>query len=203
MLLESLRGDAGVEIVGLVDSDPALKGRSVLGVRVLGGDDVLVEQKRAGVTHAFLGVGAVGDNSRRLRIWDEAKALGFQFLTVVHPSAIVSPSAQLGEGACVFPGAIVGAGASLGRNVIVNTGAIVEHDCRLGDHTHVASGAVLAGGVSVGDEAHVGAGASVKQGVRIGARAVVGVGAAVVDDVPEGAIVVGVPARPIGAGLAT
>ena len=203
MLLESLRGDRDVEVIGLVDSDPALKGRSVLGVPVLGGDEVLAEMLRSGVTHAFLGVGAVRDNTHRRRIWEDAGRLGFQFLTVVHPSAIVSPSAALGEGACVFPGAIVGAGASLGRNVIVNTGAIVEHDCRVGDHAHVASGAVLAGGVTVGEDAHVGAGASVKQGVRIGARAVVGLGAAVVEDVPDGAVVAGVPARPIRAGLKT
>jgi len=201
MLLEALRGRDDVEIVGLVDADPAMKGRSVLGVRVLGGDEMLAELARTGVHHAFLGVGGVGDNSRRSTVFESARALGFEFLSVVHPTAIVSPSADIGEGSCVFPGAIVGAGTRLGRNVIINTGAIVEHDCTLGDHVHVASGAVLAGGVSVEEGAHVGAGATVKQGVHIGRGAVVGLGAAVIDDVPDGATVAGVPAKPIAARL--
>lgn len=205
MLLESLRGrqdvEQDVEVVGLVDADPAMKGQSILGVPVLGGDEMLAELARSGVSHAFLGVGAVGDNSRRRKVFEMARSLGFELLTVVHPTAIVSPSAEIGEGTCIFPGAIVGAGARLGRNVIVNSGAIVEHDCTLGDHVHIASGAVLAGGVTVEEGAHIGAGAAVKQGVRVGRDAVVGLGAAVIDDVPAGATVAGVPAKPIAVRL--
>lgn len=205
MLLESLRGrqdaEQDVEVVGLVDADPAMKGKSVLGVPVLGGDEMLAELARSGIRHAFLGVGAVGDNSHRRQVFEMARSLGFELLAIVHPSAIVSPSAEVGEGTCIFPGAIVGAGARLGRNVIVNTGAIVEHDCNLGDHVHVACGAVLAGGVTVDEGAHVGAGAAVKQGVRVGRDAVVGLGAAVIDDVPAGATVAGVPAKTIAARL--
>lgn len=175
----------------------------MLGVRVLGGDDLLANLYQDGVRHAFLGVGGTGDNSARRRLFELAKRSGFQLLSVVHASAVVSPSASLDEGTCLCPGAIVSAGARLGRNVIVNTGAVVEHDCELGDHVHVASGAVLAGGVVVGDGAHIGAGASVKQGVRIGSDALIALGAAVIEDVPKGAIVAGVPAKPMQAGMNT
>jgi sugar O-acyltransferase (sialic acid O-acetyltransferase NeuD family) len=198
MLVEMIRAQ-GAEIVGLVDADPALKGQTVLGIPVLGGDDQLADLLRSGVRHAFLGVGAVGDNSRRRRIWDAMHASGFEFLTVIASSAIVSPSAVIGEGSCVFPGAIIGAGVRLGCNVIVNTGAIIEHDCDLGDHVHVASGAVLAGGVRVGEAAHVGAGSSVKQGVRLGRASIVGLGAAVIEDVADEVAVGGVPAKPLRA----
>src|ERR1700674_4935367 len=197
VLLEALQANGDVEVVGLLDADPALKGSEVLGVRVLGSDELLPQLHKDGLRHVFMGVGGVGDNSRRRELFEKVRTGGFDLLSVRHPSAVVSPSAVLGEGTCLCPGAIVGAGARLGRNVIINTGAIVEHDCELGDHVHIASGAVLAGGVVVGSGAAVGAGASVRQGVRIGSDALIAMGAAVINDVPDGAVVAGVPARPM------
>jgi acetyltransferase-like isoleucine patch superfamily enzyme len=76
-----------------------------------------------------------------------------------------------------------------------------------GDHDFSdASRAVLdqartSAGISVGDGAWLGAGAKVLDGVEIGARAVVGAGAVVRESVPEGATVVGVPARVVGTRL--
>lgn len=52
--------------------------------------------------------------------------------------------------------------------------------------------------VSIGDDAWIGAGATVMPGVRVGKRAVVAAGAVVTRDVPDGCIVVGVPARVVG-----
>lgn len=201
MLLEALKARSDIEVVGLVDADASVHGRSVLGVPVLGGDDVLASLRQEGVRHAFIAVGGTSDNAPRRQVYELARREGFELLNVIHPSAVVSPSATLGDGVAVCPGAVVGAGARIGSNVIVNTGAIVEHDCVIGDHAHVASGAVLAGGVAVGQRAHIGAGASVRQGLHIGAGAVVALGAAVIDDVPDGVAVAGVPARPMRAGI--
>ncbi len=51
------------------------------------------------------------------------------------------------------------------------------------------------GPIGIGDDAWLGVGVIVLSGVRIGKGAVVGAGAVVTDDVPDGAIVAGVPAR--------
>ena len=195
VIIDILRLSGEFDLIGLLDPDPALKGSLVEGVPVLGGDDQLPHLYRRGVTHAFIGVGSIGDTGPRKRLYLLARKLGFQLATAVHPQAVVAASAVLGPGVSVMAAAVINPGAWLGENVVVNTGALVEHGCALHDHVHIATGAHLGGGVQVGTGSHIGIGASVRQGIRIGCNSIVGVGAAVVDNVPDNVVVVGVPAR--------
>jgi UDP-perosamine 4-acetyltransferase len=197
VLLEALEALGGYDVVGFLDPRRELWGTEVHGVEVLGDDALLGPTYDGGVSSAFIGLGGAADTRPRRRLYELARASGFDVLRIVHPRAVVSPTARLGDGATVLAAAVVNADAHLGENVTVNTAAVVEHDCRLGDHVHVASGATLASGVDVEEGVHVGAGATVLGGTRVGAGAVIGAGAVVTADVEPGLVVVGVPARPL------
>ena len=197
VLVDCIRESRLAEIEGVLDSDASIHGGRVLDAPILGGDELLGGLAADGVTHFVVGLGGVRDNRPRMRLFELGLRFGLAPLTVRHPSAVVSRWATVGPGCQLLPGSIVNAGASLGKNVIVNSGAIVEHDCVIGDHAHIATGARLASGVRAGAGVHLGAGATVRQGIVIGERAVVGAGAAVIRDVAAGAMVVGVPARPL------
>ncbi len=194
-MIDSLRASDTATSIGILDADRSLWGTEVLGVPVLGGDELLPELKNRGASHFIVGLGGVGDNGPRRRLFELGMTRGLVPLTVCHSKAVVSPWAEVGAGSAIFPTAVVNAGAVLGVNVIVNTGAIVEHDCVSGNHVHVATGAKLASTVRVEEGAHIGLGASIRQGICIGEGAIVGAGAAVVSDVDPIAVVVGVPAR--------
>lgn len=136
---------------------------------------------------------ALGSIELRARLIRELSGL---FGTVVHPATVVSPSAAIGPGTFVGAGAIIQGRARIGEHCIVNTGAIIEHDCKIGRNVHIAPRACLGGGVTVGDDTLIGIGASIRPHTRIGSGCTIGVGAAVVRDVPDGAKVIGVPAKP-------
>jgi sugar O-acyltransferase (sialic acid O-acetyltransferase NeuD family) len=138
---------------------------------------------------------AVGDNARRQTMVQSFESNEFTYPVLVHPTAFVSPSAEIGAGTVVMPMAVINAGSKIGEHCIVNTSASVDHDGVMGDFSHVSPGARLAGGVSVGSRAWIGIGSVVREGCKIGSDAFVAAGACVVSDVKEGHRVYGTPAK--------
>ena len=179
----------------VLDHDRSLWNSDLLGVPVRGGDELLPDLMKDGITHFIVGLGSVGDHRPRRRLFELGLKHGLKPLVARHPSVVCSSFAQIGPGSVLFPTSVVNAGAVIGANVIINTGALVEHDCNIGDHAHIATGAKLAGSVKIGEGAHIGGGATVLQCICVGREAIVGAGAVVVRDVPPHAVVAGVPAR--------
>ena len=140
--------------------------------------------------------------------------------TTVWHLAQVRENARLGNGCIVGRGAYVGPGVVIGNNVKLQNYALVYEPARLEDGVFIGPAAVLtndlyprsvdvagklkrpadwdASGVVVREGASVGARVVVVPGRVIGCWAMVAAGAVVTRDVPDFALVAGVPARQIG-----
>ncbi|MFG2084668.1 MULTISPECIES: acyltransferase [unclassified Spirillospora] len=140
--------------------------------------------------------------------------------TTVWDLAQVREDAKLGAGCIVGRGAYVGAGVRIGDNVKLQNHALVYEPAVLEDGVFVGPAVVLtndreprsvdpdgtlkrggdweAVGVHVREGASLGARSVCVAPVRIGRWAMVAAGAVVTRDVPDFALVAGVPARRIG-----
>jgi sugar O-acyltransferase (sialic acid O-acetyltransferase NeuD family) len=193
VVLDILLNAGGHDVVGFIDSDPAMTGRRVDGIEVLGRPDDLPRiRDELGVNRAIV---AIGDNGARRALADDLETGGFELINAIHPSANLARNVTLGKNIVIAAGALVCAHCQLGDSVILNTGCIVDHESLVGTATHICPGARLAGRVTVESGAFVGIGATVIQSIRVGYEAIVGAGAVVITDVPPMSTVVGVPAR--------
>lgn len=183
--------DCGHGNIAFLDDDEKLSGAH--GGTVLGPMSMLEDL----VGHWPRAIAAIGDGTERLKLLRRLNDIGFETSAIIHPSAIISRNAQIGQGVFVGPGAVINVGARIGDGAIVNTGARIDHDCMIGAGSHIAPGTTLSGGVTVGERTWLGTGCAVRQGVTIGDDVTVGVGAAVVTDLLASKTYVGVPARPL------
>ena len=135
---------------------------------------------------------SIGNNGVRKMIVDSLQA---HYGKVIHPSAAISSSALIKDGCVVMATAVVNSSCVIGKHVILNTASVVDHDCRIDDYVHVSPHATLCGGVLVGTGTHIGASATVIPNIKIGKWAVIGAGSVIVRDVPDYAVVVGVPGK--------
>ena len=187
-LLDLVRSLGTYRVVGFLD-DGVEAGTLIMGMTVLGGEEVLPELHAQGVRLAINAVGGIGNVAVRIKVFQGIAQAGFSCPSVVHPTAFVETNAELAAGVQVFPHAYIGSEVNVGFGSIVNTGAIVSHDCCLGNYVNISPGAILAGEVEVGDGALVGMGVTVNLAAKIGAKARVGNGATVKSDVPANGVV--------------
>lgn len=138
---------------------------------------------------------AIGTPAMRRMLHQRYESLGAQFVSIIHPTAIVCSSTRIECGAIVCPFSLVSADAHIGTGSVIYYHTSVDHDVIVGNYTQVSGHCDITGGVILGNEVFVGSHAVVLPKVVIRDRAIIGAGAVVTKDVAAGETVFGVPAR--------
>jgi len=181
------------EISGIVDN---YKSESFIsGIKIIGTDDDLKDIYKSGIHDALITVGSIKDNTKRYRLFNMAREIGYKFPVIISPEAIVDESVKIDEGTVVMPGSIINIDSFIGKNCIINTGAIIEHDCKIGNHCHIAPGVHISGAVNIGELSFIGIGATIIQGITIGKNVTIGAASVVVKDISDNVIALGNPAK--------
>ena len=124
-------------------------------------------------------------------------AQGAEFLTFVHPSAVIGGNVELGTGTVICPGAVLTSDIRLGRFVTVNNCATIGHDAVVGNYTSLSCHADITGFCQVGEAVFFGSHGGMIPHTVVGDWAIVGAGSMIMTTVPPAATVLGVPAKQI------
>ncbi|MGK4579970.1 acetyltransferase [Kitasatospora sp. HPMI-4] len=179
-------------LLGFLDDKEALHGTEVDGVPVLG---------PAGAVHDLPGAQVVlctvnprvyssrSDLLERLKLPEE------RYATLVHPSAQIAATAELGPGSVLLANVVITARAVVGAHVAVMPQTVLTHDTEVADLATLATGVRLGGGVRLERGCYLGAGAMVREYTTVGRWSLVGMGSVVLHDVPPHQVWAGNPAR--------
>lgn len=188
--------ESGIDIVGFLDDSPALQGTDVKGVPVLGTISSLETLKS---THGVEAVYCpIGNNKLRVEFLQYAKTLGYETPNYIHPSVIISPNVTIGEGVYILLGSSVMPYTTIKDYVMISMNVGLAHHSVLEDGVFLSTGCNFGASIVAKKYAYCGISSTIMTGIHeLGEDCLVGAGAVVIKDVPDRAVVAGVPAKVI------
>ena len=124
--------------------------------------------------YVFIGVLWNNLNSDRRHLYEKMKCLGYKFVNVISPTAVIQEEVKLGENILICDNAIIECNTSIGDDTYIHGGAFVSESCNIGRHCFLGIKSLTAGAVTLGDQCFVGVGATLFDEVKIGEKCVIG-----------------------------
>ena len=91
-----------------------------------------------------------------------------RFPPIIHPTAYISKSAQIGFGSQILGQAYLGPNVVIGNFALVNTRVVIEHDSEIGHQSVISPGVIVAGSTVIGENCFIGIGAKISNDISIG-----------------------------------
>lgn len=184
--------DKDIQVVGFTDYNSENWGNQIDGKPILGGDEFIDDLYKKGVRHLMVGV---AEPELRAKLRRQAQTVGFELVSAIHPSVIISPGARVGMGVLIAAGSVLSPNPIIHDNSFFGLSVVIAHDTVINKDCQIGGRTAVAGDVEVGQRVLLGFGSVIGRGVKVADDAIVGSGTNVVKDVPPQAVVVGNPAK--------
>lgn len=151
-----------IQISGFLDDDPHAYEGYLFRAPYLGD----IKNHRVDKGHLYV-LGIANYQYRRM-IVELFLNKGARFITLIHPSAYVSESAEIGEGCILGPNTNVGPNVRIGAFTLMNSRSSCGHDTVVGKYNFISPNVCFSGGTMIGDENLFGINCATKPGIQIG-----------------------------------
>lgn len=181
------------KVVAFTVDQEFIEEKEILGLPVVPFETI--EENFPPENHAmFIAVGYVANNRVRSTKFLASRAMGYEIINFVSPTATIYPGTTIGANCYIGHYAVIAANASIGENVFVGTLSTIGHDTILGDHCFLSEGVSIAGYVTVGEATFLGLRSVIRNNITIGSECVVGAGAIMLEDASNRSVYLGEPA---------
>jgi len=156
-------------------------------------------QKIIAENDIFGGVLAVENGWHRKRIHDKIIGLysQFNFLTVIHPNAVVGKNVRIGKGCILQAGVVVNSDSVIGDFCLLKTNSSLGHEGVLQKFSSIFSGVITGGNLSLGAFSEISLGSHIIENISIGKHSLICAGSLVLKNISNNKIVNGIPAKVI------
>lgn len=183
------------ELIGAVDDRFEQDDLSIHGVRILGGFNLINELKKDAELHFVTAIGnEVNFKNRKLAI-SQFGIPNDRWVTLVHPLAIVSKLATIGQGSYIHGGVLLGPNVVIQDHCIILPNVVVGHDSHICEYSIINSGVNIGGNSIIRSSCYIALGSNIRDHVEIGENTIVGMGSSVTTDCDSNSIYLGTPAR--------
>lgn len=138
---------------------------------------------------------AIGYPHHKPGILEKYAHCELNWITYIHPAAVVSPFATIGVGCTIAPFAVIAGDCCLSDFVHCGSHAALGHDVQVDAYSSIMPQACIAGGAHLGRQSLVAIGAKILPDMQVGEMSRVSAGAIVTKNIPEKVIAFGNPVK--------
>jgi len=138
---------------------------------------------------------AIGNIDTKKKIVKTLEGKGAQFISLIHHTAVIAPTAKIGKGCVICPFVTVSDNVVINDFSMLNFYSSCGHDATVGKYSILSPYATLNGFSVLEDEVFLGTHSTVTYNSKIGYRSKVSANSVAMNDAPRYSLVYGVPGK--------
>jgi len=183
---------SGFKVKGFYDEDDNKLHQLVMGIEVVGKFSKMdlgeVKNKRFIV--------AIGNNEIRHNIMSKINHYGGETPTLIHPTATISPSAEVGNGVYIQANVYLWTKVKIDDFCIISPGVVIAHHTSVGKACLISTLTGVGASIKIAEKVFIGMGCTIVTGISyIVESSIIGAGAVVINNIDQSGTYIGVPAK--------